>query len=234
MTPKLETLLGRLGPVVRDEILKVCVPNCCIATVAILRRVLKHFHFEARGFAVSMVVRNPEMVRFMEATTPYQRMPDDPAELERWMKRSGCWSIGIMPESRAVCQAKGYDGFGGHLVTLVQDVMVDCSLDQANRPQHNIHLPQMLISEAPPVFLERRASLVGCANGCEVVYTGLKDESWRGSPDWKHEPRYRETVNAIIKRVSDDPQQPYPPARSYPNARSSPTCSNPASDPVSR
>jgi len=198
MTPRLESLLDRLCPVVREEMLKVCVPNCCIATVAVLRRVFRHHGFEARGLPVSVVIRNARMVR---AIAKGMAIPDNPVALREWMKATGSWSVGIVPESLLESFARGYPGFGGHLVCHVQDVFVDACLEQANRPEWEIVLPKFFVSEMPPKFLHGEGMLVGSMNGCEVAYRPLHDHTWRKANDWTSERRYRETVNRIIERT---------------------------------
>jgi hypothetical protein len=198
MTPRLELLLTRLAPVVREEMLKVAVPNCCIATVAVLRRVFRHHGFEARGVPVAVTIRNRKMLEALAKGIP---IPDDPKALHKWMEATGSWSIGILPESALESRARGYDAFGGHLVCHVQDTLVDASLDQANRPEHDIKLLPFIAVETSPEFLAGKQMLVGKVNGCEVTYRPLRTSEWRKSADWIEERRYRATVNAIIERA---------------------------------
>lgn len=200
MTPRLDNLLERLEPVVREEMLKIAVPNCCIATVAVLCRVFRHFGFRARGIPVSVVIRNPKFLKCMGAG---MRLPDDPKLLREWMESTGSWCIGIVPESALESAMRGYPGFGGHLVCHVQDVLVDASIAQANRPQKGIELPPFCAFPASKRFLQGDGMMVGNMNGCEVEYRPLRDHSWRQAPDWSDERRYRETVNAIIERAGN-------------------------------
>jgi hypothetical protein len=195
MTPRLHSLLARLAPVVREEMLKVAAPNCCIATVAVLRRVFRHYRFEARAVPVTVIIRNRRMV---EAIAKGMPIPDDPRRLHEWMEATGSWSVGIVPES---AQVVDYPCYGGHLLCHVQDVFVDASLDQANRPQYGIVLPAFIGVTSNPEFLAGRQMLQGTMNDCEVTYRPLRDASWRRSADWMDAARYRSAVNAIIERT---------------------------------
>jgi hypothetical protein len=197
VTPRLSDILERLQPVVREEMLKVCAPNCCVATVAVLCRVLRHHGFNPRGLAVSVIIRNR---RFVECRDAGMVIPDDKEAVRRWMEATGAWCLGIVPESALESLARGYPAFGGHVVCHVQDVLVDASLCQANRPQKGIVLPDFLAFPAAQRFLDREGMIVGEIAGCEVEYRPLRDQSWRKAPDWQDERRYRQTVNAILER----------------------------------
>jgi hypothetical protein len=198
MTPRLSDLLARLEPVVREEMLKVCVPNCCVGTVAVLCRVFKHFGFKAHGLPVTVVILNPKLRKLLDAGA---QIPDDPEARRRWFRETGAYGVGIVPESALESRMRGYEAFGGHLVCHVQDVIVDASLDQASRPQHGITIPRFIAAEVTPQFLAGGQMLIGKVDECEVQYRPLRDPSWRQAPDWTDERRYRETVNAIIDRA---------------------------------
>ena len=196
MTPRLSSLLDRMAPVVREEVRRDFLPNCCIASAAILQRVFRHFRFSTSPVPVEVVVRNPRFVTLIERGC---KIPGDPDRMRQWFKGTGAYSVGITRESPGNHFEGG--GFSGHLVTRVQDVLVDASLDQASRPAHGINLPRFIVTNIAPGFLEGK-SQVGIVNGCEVLYTRLTgDSTWRSSPDWTNEDRARRAVNAIIERV---------------------------------
>jgi hypothetical protein len=193
MTPKLRQLLDRLAPVVREEVLKDFAPNCCIATGAILRRVFRYFHFDARPIACSVIIRNR---KFYEATDAGEVPPEAPRALREWMDRRRAWAIGIVPESET-----GPNMFGGHVIMQVQDSLIDASLDLANRPQYDIIIPSFLVFHARASFLNFNKELVGRIDDIELVYRRLINNSYRSAPDWINESRGRRAVNAIIDRV---------------------------------
>jgi hypothetical protein len=197
MTPRLESLIDRLQPVVREEMLKISVPNNCIATVAVLCRVFRHHRFHARAVPCTVVIRNRRMVDCLDKGMV---IPSDPELMRAWMKATGSYSVGIVPESALESLARGYKGFGGHVICHVQDTLVDASLCQANRPEHGIKLPSLIAMPALDRFMRGEGALVGEIAGCEVEYRPLRDSSWRKAPDWIDERRYREAVNSILER----------------------------------
>jgi hypothetical protein len=192
MTPQLDRLLASLAPIVRDEILKDFAPDCCIATAAILRRVFRHFHLDTTPIPVSVHIFNAAYLKLRRAGVPF---PDDPAELHELMDRTEAVAIGITEES--VHPGK----WPGHMLVLVEDVLVDASLDFCNRPEHNITLPSFMTMPSRPPFLEFRSQLARMVNGCEIVYRRSHDNAWLSDPDWTTESRARRAVNAIIGRV---------------------------------
>jgi hypothetical protein len=195
MSPKLDRRLQALAPIVREEILKDFAPDCCIATAAILRRVFRHFHFDTTPIPVHVFVFNAAYLKLRASGVPF---PDDADELRALFDRTGAYSMGVTEESALV---GGPGKWAGHMLTLVQDVLVDASLDQFNRPQHNIVLPSFITVPARTAFLEYRSQLAGTSNGCEIVYKRTRDNAWRSAPDWTNESRARRAVNAIIGRV---------------------------------
>lgn len=195
MTPRLSALLSHIEPVARREILKDFMPDCCIATAAILRRVFRHFGFDARPVVCSVIIRNR---KFVDAIKAGHLPPDNRRDLVAWMEAHGAYSLGIVPES-----ATNAERFGGHVLVLVQDVVVDASLGFASRPDHDIIVPDFIVFTAQEMFLDRKAELVGRvgAEGAEFTYRRIVDNSFRSAPDWTNERRARRAVNAIIDQV---------------------------------
>jgi hypothetical protein len=192
MDPKeLDRLLESLAPIVRDEILKDFTSDCCIATAAILRRVFRHFHFETSPIPVYVNIFNAAYLKLRGTGVPF---PDDPAEMRELMDRTGASAVTI---TESVHPGK----WPGHMLVLVQDILVDASLDFCNRPEHSITIPPFMTMRAHPPFLEFRSQLARMVNGCEIVYKRSHDKAWLSDPDWTSESRARRAVNAIIGRV---------------------------------
>jgi hypothetical protein len=188
---ELDRLLDTLAPIVRDEILKDFAPDCCIATAAILGRVFRHFHFDTTPIPVYVNIFNAAYLKLRRMGVPF---PDDPAELRELMDRTGASAVTIAES--------GHPGkWPGHMLVLVQDVLVDASLDFCNRPEHSITIPPFMTTPARPTFLKYRSQLASTVNACEIVYRRSHDYSWRSAPDWTNESRARRAVNAIIGRV---------------------------------
>jgi hypothetical protein len=132
--------LPRLCEVVREElhIGTLYRPDCCIAATAILNEVLDYFKLTARPLSVIATVFNPVMSERIER----EGMPTLEEAERDWFPR-GCHSLAVGagdPEPGK---------WPGHLVTVLGGrVLIDLTLDQANRPQHGIVLPVPII--APP------------------------------------------------------------------------------------
>ena len=135
-------LLPRLCEVVRDEmrIGSLYRPDCCIAATAILIDVLDYFRLNARPLSVIATVFNPAMSERIER----EGMPTL-EEAERDWFPYGCYSLAVGvgdPEAGK---------WPGHLVANLADrVLIDLTLDQADRPQHGIVLPMPIIAPFPP------------------------------------------------------------------------------------
>ena len=194
---ELDRLLESLAPIVRDEILKDFAPDCCIATAAI-RRVFRHFHFETTPIPVHVHIFNQAYLK-LRTGVPF---PGDPSELHELMNRTGASAVAINAES--VHSGK----WPGHMLVLVKDILVDASLDQFNRREHDITIPPFMTMPAHPSFLEFRSQLARTENGCEIVYRRSRDKAWLSDPDWTNESRARRAVNAIIGRVDSSWRRP--------------------------
>jgi hypothetical protein len=155
----------------RPIILEDWRADSCIASTAICIDVLDYFGLDARPLACRTVVWNRQL-------------------------ESGCWSVGIGHGD------KRQGGWPGHLVALAAgDLLLDLSLDQASRPQHNIELGALGVY-LPEDYL---AEGYECeAFGCHLYYEFLPaDQSFRNANDWKATSRRRETVGTIIRAVKD-------------------------------
>ncbi len=167
-------------------------PDCCIAATAILIDVLDYFRLTARPLSVIATVFNPAMTERIER----EGMPTL-EEAERDWFPNGCYSLAV--------------GFGdpepgkwpGHLVVnLADQVLIDLTLDQADRPQHDIVLPMPIIAPFPPEFLTEDGHLAGIVNGCRVVYEARpSDRSFERSNDWRSRKRRDAIVGAAIRRL---------------------------------
>lgn len=101
------------------------------------------------------------------------------------------WSIGIgfPPDDLST-------PFTGHLAALVDNkFLVDASLDQASRPQYDLHMPPVLVSEVPRDFRRGKKGtrhFIENAKGDVVIYEHqLENKFYLISKDWTEESRRR-------------------------------------------
>jgi hypothetical protein len=193
--PSLPLLLKALSPVVRPAMLEHFQPNCCIATCAILRRTFRYFGYNARPLAVSVQIFNSSMMRLLESGTP---IPDKLKDRLALFQREKAWGIGIGIRDILISSPLGFDG---HVVLQVGKSLVDASLAQADRPEHDIDLGAFIHCEPGHDFFHGadlpQYGIQG--RGCAVFYRRLLDKTYRDSIDWNNwKPVWTQTLNKII------------------------------------
>jgi len=189
--------LPRLCEVVREElhIGTLYRPDCCIAATAILNEVLDYFQLTASPLSVIATIFNP----VMSERIAQEGMPTL-EEAERDWFTKGCYSL-------AVGAGDAQPGkWPGHLVTVLGGrVLIDLTLDQANRPQHGIVLPMQILAPCDPDFLAGQARVAGSVGGCRVVYEARPgDRSFERSNDWRSRKRRADVVGAAIRLLKKE------------------------------
>jgi hypothetical protein len=117
----------------RPEILKWYRPDSCIASSRVVFDLLRHYGMKPLAMACHVRVLNAALLKRIEKEG---RHPKDEAEIRKWSRGDGSWNIGIGGTGQA--RPHRWDG---HLVVLAyRQVMIDVSIDQANRPRKNIEL----------------------------------------------------------------------------------------------
>jgi hypothetical protein len=189
--------LPRLCEVVREELRigTLYRPDCCIAATAILIDVLDYYRLTARPLSVIATVFNPAMSGRIE----HKGMPTL-EEAERDWFPHGCYSLAVGvgdPEPGK---------WPGHLVANLADrLLIDLTLDQADRPRHDIVLPVPILAPFPPKFLTEDGQMAGMVNGCRVVYEARpSDHSFERSNDWRSRKRRDAVVGAAIRRLKGE------------------------------
>jgi hypothetical protein len=183
-----------LCEVVREElhIGTLYRPDCCIAATAILNEVLDYFQLTATPLSVIATVFNP----VMSERIAQEGMPSLEEAERDWLPR-GCYSLAVGvgdPEPGK---------WPGHLVTVLGgQVLIDLTLDQANRPQHGIVLPMPILAPCDPEFLAGEAQVAGIVGGCRVIYEARPDDrSFERSNDWRSRKRRTDVVGRAVRRL---------------------------------
>jgi hypothetical protein len=205
MTLKLEELLERLRPVARDEIVRVLRhPDVCIPTCRILQAVLRHFGFKSYPVATEVTACNSMYAETLRTLGGRDNATEPTREQKRDWQEKGAFAVAISPKTAVAGVPVATEGWDGHLVLRVGDILLDGSIDMCSRPAQGIVLPKMLWVQVDSDW-DAPGGIVGVTllNGCEVTYEHLNDDSWRDSPYWNDETdMILSTANAIVNRVS--------------------------------
>lgn len=205
--------------VARPEIRKHFHADSCIASTRTLIRVFSHFGIYAEPMAISALVYNPEFVRAIKSgdMPPDARRLETTPELRAWMDRLGAWSVGIGIGDTAATDPRGLPGLACHMVAVVRagnaGMIIDAAIDQASRPERNIHLPPVLIMHVKDEFTEvpwmksKRLTLtapltIENAAGLRVTYAPIAEApDWRTARNWSDKSQTKKPTQAIISYI---------------------------------
>ena len=161
--------------------------DLCILSTRVALDVCEHFGVEAREQPVKCMVYN----RQFDA-----RVQSGPGAFDEdnWMA-DGSYSVGV--------------GFGfnprtdpeykwnGHLIVIGPDCFGDFSIQQAERPEHDILIGTAVVSDYTGVNHWRVAN----ADDTTIEYWLTANNYYTGSPDWRDETRRRRLVGTLIRQV---------------------------------
>lgn len=190
---ELELVLRTIRDHARQEVLKHFRIDSCIASTLSVIRVLDHFGYRAEPLAVRTMIFNS---RFVNAINAGER----PENFKDWKVKWNAWSIGLgVPKQGEACV--------GHLVAVLpkQRLLVDASLDQANRPNHDIILPSVFVSKVRREFLNTATEYaVYTVNNCVIRYErDIENVTYLMSNDWNLPGRTDEIVSSLVKLVEE-------------------------------
>ena len=155
--------------------------DSCIAATRIAIDVLAAIGVVAEPIAVRVAIFNAAMVQEMERL---ERLPASKDETLEWQRRCGAWSVAI---GSGVPQPGRWPG---HLVAFVPThrLLIDLSLDQATRREHNIVLNPSVIDVPPSSPFLQGAPLLVSLNDCLLQYERIADLGYRSSRNWTADP----------------------------------------------
>jgi hypothetical protein len=195
-------MLRLFAAVAKKRILEEYRPDCCIAAAKITIKVFNHFGVDGVPLMVNTYIFNKAYAEAVE------RGDDPPKEknvalFDEWLAKHKAWAIGLgVPhEDRPV---KGWGSGAGHVVVVQPEYndIIDVTLDQANRPEHDIFLPPFFAGSYLPGFPEGREPAWYYVNGNMIQYIARPDDkSYLTSPDWQLKFRTRPIVKAIISDI---------------------------------
>lgn len=190
MSTRLNAVIAGIAEVADQEIRKDFRADCCIAATRTVLRVLDHFGFKGSALPVKCFLYNPN---YTAAIKRHDNPPThDQRLLKQWFTKNKAWSVGIgVPAGPSVGR------FPGHLVATVQNNLIDASIKQAERPEHKLLVPPVLVTPYKdfPIYLES-------SEGCVMEYREDKiNNDYLRSPDWLEPSRTKRATKKIIAYV---------------------------------
>lgn len=200
-TLTIDELLNRIAPIFWETLLEAYRPDCCIAACSYLKKIFNLYGYTAEPLPVSVAVFNAEAAHLLH----HNRIPEDFNSRKRLYQITGAWSVGIIAENTCTdvpITSGGKGGaFHGHLILRVNNtLLIDGSLKQADRPQHRIVLPPLIvIRNVPDEFWRAEQRAVAEVNNCFVSYEQIHNDRYLSAPDWTR--TFPKVLNKIISRI---------------------------------
>jgi hypothetical protein len=186
MTKRQDKICQLLCDIGREELLKHFTVDSCIASTKVAIKVLSHFRMNARPLSVGLEIRNTVFQQLVQETGG---PPPNNDVAQEWLKK-GAWSVCVAPDKVDI----------GHVVAIVMnECLLDLSLDQASRPNKGIVMKPG-VGVLPSGFW--RDGVAYMINGCSVVYWPVKEnEIFRTSNDWRIGSRTTPIAKEIIRQI---------------------------------
>jgi hypothetical protein len=189
--------------VLRGEIRQDFRADSCIASTRVTIKVLEHFHIDAFPITCRVRVYNKAFIDALHNGALPHKVSNK--ELEEFCKATGAHSVGIG------CLNEGEKLIGpGHLVTFVPrlNLLIDASIDQADRPEKNIKLPSVFVANVNKAFLSGKEPLeydilAGSKHSTTVIYerTFLPSKTYKMSSDWTRTDRTKRATREVINYI---------------------------------
>lgn len=198
----IDRVLAGISSTLRLAILDDFRIDSCIASTSAVIKVLAHYQILARPYPVKAFVWNPAYVR---EVTAKNFPPEDTAEFRAWCDMNGAWSVGL---GFAPSDPKAPVGWEGHLVAAIPtaNILIDASIDQASRPQHDIHLERgdPVIAPVSREWIERehKGAEFHSDFGLVLHYEhDTKNLRYERSKDWLDYRRVQRAVRRTIAAI---------------------------------
>jgi len=188
----------------RKIILERYFPDSCVLSTAVTIELCKKLGIKGvEPLSCTVVAYNPELTEKMKEKGRFITEQDEFNDAE--------YSVGV-----GFIEGKhnGLKGWGGHLIAVGKDFLVDLSLDQASRPERGMNFtPLLWLAETSKDrqrlkdFIHGDINLiVMLENGCTLSYHRIELDH-TVSPDWINKDRRID----IVKKVLDNNNYNYLP-----------------------
>lgn len=187
----------RLVQTIMEELDRIGEAKSCIMAVSVLLRVL---HLKGLKGAYPLTVKprilNPKFTARLEK----ESFPSTPEIMNEW-NSDGCAMV-------AIGHGEGSsDQWPAHLVVVIpkalkgKDAICDLTITQANKPEWDIQLGQILVGVRES-FINGTEDFAVTINGCRIIYRAFPDDiSFKQTPIWKKRLKRDLTVKRVLKRL---------------------------------
>lgn len=182
------TVIERLLKFGNEEIRKDFRPDCCIAGTRIALNVLDYFGIAAQPLPVEYLVMNEAFAKLAF------RLKRPPTKEEQ--DAVGGWAVGVDTRPSET-------GFGGHVVTVVKRLLVDLTVNQANRPHKHINLPSGVAVELPKAFWQGGSAVTQAGDSVLSYRLLASPADFTTAPDWYDATRHSAALR-IIRRIEQN------------------------------
>lgn len=173
--------------------------DCCIATTRALTRVFSSYGIQSHALMVELVIWNNAM---REKVNAVGRVAETHEEMREWFKECGAWTMGLgIPDPAAP------DSWHGHMVVVIENrVILDASIDQADRPARGVKFPYSITAEVDDTFLSGEEPRICISpTGMLLRYQARpNDQRYVDSPDWEQQYRTDRVVHQLCAVIDTD------------------------------
>jgi len=196
----------------RDQIQRVLgQSNACIPTSRVLQSVLGYFGIESYAVPTEVSACNKVQAEIFASIGGREQAANATPEQRKDWARKGAWATAIGPGVETAGLPVRNDGWNGHLVLRVEDILLDGSIVMLNDSSRDLILPELLWTSVDAEWdAGTQYACLTLPNGCEVVYGKLDDDTWRDTPYWKadtepYKSMQAKMVEAILAIVKQQP-----------------------------
>ena len=113
------------------------------------------------------------------------------------------WSVGIASGCR-----EG-DGWDGHLVAAGTRWMLDATVGQMSRLEHNLELGSYVVLDREELERKGRVVYVNGASGSVAIYRTLEDGGYVVTQNWQERTRRKDIIEKLVKGIYEGRKEVY-------------------------
>lgn len=188
-----EAVFYALARAARAAVLERYEASSCVLTTAVLIDLAADFKLPLVPLVVRAILGNPAFFDLVAA----QGMPNKPT-MDAWVRDHGAWCVGL-----GYSEKTGQGRLNGHLVAMLnRRVLIDASLDQADRPQRDLRVGGPIVATMSRAMVLRSEPLVVPLARGMVSYTlHERQDGYQHGEGWQRSAGYRTRVTRRAREL---------------------------------